>query len=1000
MRLRTLGKLTLEGAAFKRAKPLLLLAYLAVEGPKERWFLKELFWRDAKNAQSSLSTALAQLRKAGPDVVGSAEARIWSEVESDTNELLAALDQQQTEKAMELYGGAFLAGVDPSAGGVELEEWIYATRESLGSRVRQALLSLGEERAAVGKFGVAAELALRAYLLPGAPEPELDELERLHVLFRAGEHPEAAEVTKEAAGYDLELNLSVDDARAALQRSKSTTNEETLVNLPAQATRFIGRQRELSEVSELLMNPDCRLLTLVGGGGLGKTRLALEAAQEQHERDGFVDGVMFVALEAVTSAASFPAVVAGALGLTLSGQEDASGVVLSFLADKRLLLLLDNFEQLLEGVGFVRELTLTCPGLKVMVTSRERLNLQHEWVSPVEGLAYPPEPSTPERAESFDAVQLFLQRSRQAQPGFSLTSETLPAVVRICQLVEGMPLAIELASSWLRALPVGDIAVELEAGLDLLESSGRDVPERHRGVRVVFDHSWSLLTQQEREVLRRLSVFRGGFRREAASVVAGTTLPLLARLVDKSLLRMSPEGRYDRHPLLAQYTREKLAELLEERAEVEQRHGSYYLGLVRELEPDLWTLRRRETLGVFLGELANIRAAWEWAASNLEVDEIELGTPAMFDFFTIRLTEGLEYFGTAFEFFGGIAARLDEGDPKHGGALGTLLIHQVFKADIMHRDRDRDLERLLAERGVSLLESVGEPRALARGLYALGESAGRGGGEAMEWYERALALARKHRSASDIAHVLWVMGWALKWGISDPGKHKRFVEDALGELRALGHLPGVAYFLLFLGYTLETEQRFEEAKALFVEAKRLADELGHHEIVINALTSLTDVSIELGELDRAAAFAGDAYRRAEEVGLRFFLPDTLGTLAAVALARGDVGGTRELLRRQLEVVRVEWRGDASVLYDFSFLSWAELLAAEGSRGKAVTLLAHVVGAGLGENQLLSETKRVLVQLEGSLTPEEFAAAVERGREMSLEDVRDELTAFSAGRSSM
>ena len=144
------------------------------------------------------------------------------------------------------------------------------------------------------------------------------------------------------------------------------------------------------------------------------------------------------------------------------------------------LLLLDNFEQLLEGVGFVRELTLTCPGLKVMVTSRERLNLQHEWVSPVEGLAYPEETPTLERAESFDAMQLFLQRSRQAQPGFSLTSETLPAVVRICQLVEGMPLAIELASSWLRALPVDDIAVELEAGLDLLESSGRDVPERGR----------------------------------------------------------------------------------------------------------------------------------------------------------------------------------------------------------------------------------------------------------------------------------------------------------------------------------------------------------------------------------------------------------------------------------------------------------------------------------------------------------------------------------------
>ncbi len=200
-----------------------------------------------------------------------------------------------------------------------------------------------------------------------------------------------------------------------------------------------------------------------------------------------------------------------------------------------------------------------------------------------------------------------------------MTSETLPAVARICRLVDGMPLALELAASWLRVLPAGDVAREIEAGTDRLEAPARDVSERHRSVRAVFDHSWSLLRGREQEVLRLLSVFRGGFTRAAASVVAGATLPVLARLVDTSLLSVSLEGRYNRHPLLAQYTREKLAEHPQEQKEAEQKHGSNYLGLVREHEPHLWTLERKGAIRAFLEELANVRAAWDWAVANLQV---------------------------------------------------------------------------------------------------------------------------------------------------------------------------------------------------------------------------------------------------------------------------------------------------------------------------------------------------------------------------------------------
>ncbi len=464
-----------------------------------------------------------------------------------------------------------------------------------------------------------------------------------------------------------------------------------------------------------------------------------------------------------------------------------------------------------------------------------------------------------------------------------------------------MPLAIELASSWLRALPVHEIAGELETGLDLLESSARDVRERQRGVRVVFDHSWSLLSEGERRVLRRLSVFRGGFTRNAASEIVGVTLPGLASLVDKSFLRMSPEGRYDRHPLLSQYTSEKLAVHPKERAEVEQKHGTHYLGLVRELEPDLWTLNRKDTVRVFQEELANIRAAWDWAIENLVVEEIEQTTPAMFDLLELRSFEGFESFGTPFDFFGSVAEHLDESDPNHAGALGSILIHQALPMGGFNRQPYSSMWRSLAERGILLLESLGEPRALARGFETLGwsleqqnESA-----QAYDWAQKALAVARKHGGSNDIARALSRLN-GVRWSMKREGtlsvtQLAQFIQESLNELRALNHLPGVAEFLLESGAVLESQQHFEEAKNHYREAIRLADELGHHEVVVRTFAYHSEMSFELGEFDQAAALAEEASRRAEETGLTGWMYWSMARLGRAATAQGDFERARELL---------------------------------------------------------------------------------------------------------
>ncbi len=912
--------------------------------------------------------------------MGSDDVKAWCEIESDAGELLEAVDRHENDRAVELYRGAFLAGIDPSAGGVELEEWIYGTRELLGSRVRQALLTLAEGQAGAGDFSAGAELAQRAYLLAGAPEPEPEELERLFVLLTAGEHPGASEVRKEAQG-DMDLSMSADDAHAALHQDASTITTGARINLPDQTTGFVGRERELSEVGALLARPDCRLVSLVGAGGLGKTRLALQAARKQLEGGGFPDGVVFTPLESLIDVASIPAVVAGALGLSLFREEDVGSMVNRFLKEKRLLLVLDNFEHLLEGASFVRELIESCPQVKLLITSRERLNLEHEWVYPIEGLSHPEVDTALEQAMSFGAVQLFLERSARVQRTFSLTPETLPTVMRICQLVDGMPLALELAASWLRALPVGEIAGEIEGGIDLLESPVRGVSARHRSVRVVFDHSWSLLSEGEREVLRRLAVFRGGFRREAAAVVAGATLPLLARLVDASLLTMSPEGRYDRHPLLAQYTREILAEHPKERADVEERHGLYFLGLVQELEPDLVTLKRKEAFGAFSSELANVRAAWDWAARTQRVDEIARTTPAMYEFFRVRLTEGLEHFGTTFEFFGTIAEHLDETNPSHAGALGTLLVHQVLNSLYTHPVPDYPRARPLAERGIELLEPVGDYRSLSRGFTALGETYMKGEfRQAEEYCRQALVLAREHGKASDFYQALsGVRRVELRLLELAGGDFQQYMDrtilEDLEEYRALNYLPGVVSSLLNLANS--TLHDLGLAKARYRETSELAEALGDHYIFIWALIAPTHILLEHGEFEEAAANLREAQRHTEESGLTHLEPHIDLRLGLLARTQGDYGRARELY---VPVLQTSLATSNVGMTRMTVELLSETLAADGNPGDAVALVAPF------DDGTWHSVKTILEELEATMTPDEFAEAVERGRGMTRDSV--------------
>jgi predicted ATPase/DNA-binding CsgD family transcriptional regulator/Tfp pilus assembly protein PilF len=412
------------------------------------------------------------------------------------------------------------------------------------------------------------------------------------------------------------------------------------VDLP---TRFVGREPELSETKQLLKNTDCRLLTLVGVGGIGKTRLAIQLAKDQQQI--FAHGVWFVNLQPLQSGKQIVFAVMDAVGVVPSGHDTPENQLLQYLHEKKMLLLLDNFEHLLDGVGILSQIIQHTSEIKLLATSREALSLPEEWLYPLEGLPVPQSHET-DNVESITAVELFVERARQVRPDFSL-ADNRASVVRICQLVDGLPLAIELAASWTKTLRCSEIAAEIQHNLNFLTSNLRHVPERHRSMQAVFAQTWERLTDSEQAIFKRLAVFKGGFRREAAESIAGASLLPLSSLLDKSLLRRDASGRYQIHVLLRQYANGKLDD-----AEIEaltEAHCRYYCDFLAQRKLGTTERAQVKTSAEIEGELENIRIAWQYAVDHNQIDALKEAAAPYFYFCQIqsRYLESAEASGLA-----------------------------------------------------------------------------------------------------------------------------------------------------------------------------------------------------------------------------------------------------------------------------------------------------------------------------------------------------------------
>ncbi len=905
-----------------------LLAYLAYRGTwVSRESLAELFWTGSSDTvRGNLRRLLGRVQKL-PWLTGLEveRSRVRWNVSTDVAVFNEALLEEGGDRATMLYQGPLLyelEGYDDS----DFVTWLEVERALLTARWREDLL----QRAAAARNGgrTKRQLDLLGSLL--RQEPFDEEALQFYLVNatdagQARQALELFEVFEKRLQRELGITPSsktlqlVREARKRLDRAidvmpmlvptdagSPVAPARTLVTrtLPKPVTSFVGRDLELADITHLLLHASCSVLTVLGPGGVGKTRLALQAATELEPH--FAGGAYFVSLAPLAHPEAILPQIAKTLGVTAPPGGELLEAVTGYLIGNASLIVLDNFEHVMGGSMIVSDLVSACSSLRVIVTSRERLLLDEEHLFHLSGLPLPTIASSSEDARAFDSTRLFIERAKRVSILLDLGDDEVAAIAKICTLVEGSPLGIELAATWMRALPAAEIAHEIGASLDFLASASRNTVDRHRSLRATFDYSWQLLSDAEKNLLAKLSVFRGGFTREAATYVAEANLALLSALIDKSLLRFIA-NRYGFHPLIWQFAREK-RQAADGSEELNERHAAFFAQLVEATKvpggEQVQALKRLDL------EYPNVLQTLTWCAVNAAQDS------------GLRLAGGLEVFWSS-------RGRFDEGYDwlqkllarEPGGQDSTLYSSSRRSAlnaagTLANKRADYEAARVHFSELAEAAHEAGDTACEINALNGLGMTAQavRDYDQARQHYEQALDLLERLQLLPALSVTLKNLG-NVAMEQHDFPKAKRLYEMSLAYSQQSGHQINLAIVKVNLGLAHYRLGDLAVATDQLLDALEFARALPYLPATVSSLGFLGVVHIDTRAFAEAGGYLGAAlslcWEYSDKPGLAFTLENLASWQAAqlrlteAALLWGAADALRQSLRFPLEP---SWQG--------------------------------------------------------------------------------------------
>jgi DNA-binding SARP family transcriptional activator/predicted ATPase len=982
-------KLTLLGAVaasvnhhfiqFRTDKIRALLAYLVLESPRphERQSLAGLFWPEMpeqtalKNLRQSLHRLQQALDEAEPGLsdtllhvsrrtIQADPAAFEADVQAFL-ELLNACEEHphrhlhlcrdcldRLTTAAALYRGEFLAGFSLSDA-YAFEEWLLFWRERLRN---QAVSALGQLANALADRGEVEPALLHAGRMT-ALDPLREEAHRLlmQLLAQKGQYGNALaqyEICRALLQDELGVDPSAETTalfhkiQEEQQGFRADSGPAALHNFPAQFTPFVGREKELGTIEEWFLDGESRLLTLVGPGGIGKTRLTLRAGERLAQKGDFRDGIFFFPLASVRTSESLLTSLLNGLGASASLRSSPRENLLNYLGDRRCLLILDNFDQLVESSSLLGEILAAAPGVRMMVSSQVLLNLRAEQRLAVSGLDYPGEDVPEENPLTFSAVRLFLEAARQTNPAFRLDDENERSIFRICRLVEGHPLALELAANWVRVMDCEAIADEIDRGLDILSQARLDQPERHQSLKAVFANSWQLLAVAVQTVLGELTVFRGPFSLEAASAITSATPLSIARLLDCSLLQRRKDGRYEIHELLRQYVAGQAGEVSRK---VARQHSDHFLSLVAEQAKPLYGPQPRRAVAALGQNLTNIRQAWRWASGNEH---------------RTAIARGMDGLGRYYQ----VAALLQEGEAMFAGAVdglgevpGLLLWHAYFLFKMSRYDE----AIALAE---AAQRQTGQDRHLQAEVYSLlGELLPRKGrfDEGRAYQKLAIDTFKASSDLERLARALRRMSVTC-WRAGDHEAALRYFHQAVPVHQAIEEKRGLAQLYNVCAGIYYERNDLAQALAYVRKAGELYEAIEDKLDAAVVSANLARLYTHLGRFEEALASNLRAFEISNELGDRPGMARDLGNRGYILSVKGDFDESLDFYFQALDSART--RNDLARIADFQ-AGAAAVFAARGDDEEALAyfdlalpvLMAqgvpyHLAGPVLGKAEVM------------------------------------------------